>query len=358
MLNATPPLFVEAVTHYAALQFELDQIVSDIKMYLYHLPLTRARFPWPADPVAQQGKLHKKLLEWRAKAEKLGLDRYGLDRRQQQMWHLKLKIRVHKTMILLFQPSQMIRKPSSQALQVCFDNACRILQDYQALHDHHGLYHDWRSVQDVFAAGATLIYSFWTSIDVRQHASAVEVSRSLRSCSTLLSIGGEWWPSAKRGYNSFGSIADLTIQRVYAEGVSSKQMRASLPQDSAQARVDLDQQLQAGNSLARLQSGLDTIPFEYSPSSVGPTTTTTDLSSSPPPPPPQQQQHSEIWSGMRPELGGQDAAEPFEFASEIEDFLSRFDRADLSWNLPLNNMQDPSNQQNSLFSDFLGPEQF
>lgn len=180
-----------------------------------------------------------------------------------------------------------------------------------------------------------MIYSFWTSVDVRRRASAVEISRTLRSCSTLLSIGGEWWPSAKRGYNSFGAISDLTIQKLYTEGVSSKQPRLSAPQENAPAAFDINHELQAADSLTRLQNSLVSGSFEPNP------VTGQALDAS-------QRQHEEDWPNMLPDLTSR-SAPSFDYAPEIEEFLAGFDRSDLAWNLPLNEIGDVSNQSDIFF---------
>lgn len=36
----------------------------------------------------------------------------------------------------------------------------------------------------------------------------------LRTCSNLLSIGGQWWPSVRGGKQSFDKLVDLTIKRL------------------------------------------------------------------------------------------------------------------------------------------------
>lgn len=180
-----------------------------------------------------------------------------------------------------------------------------------------------------------MIYSFWTSIDVRRRTSAVDVSKSLRSCSTLLSIGGEWWPAAKRGYNSFGAIADLTIQKLYTEGVSSKQMRLSGPQNTAGAVFDINHELQAADSLTRLQNSLDPASFASNTATEHPMEMSQHL--------------QENWPNMLPDLTSR-SAPLYEYAPEIEEFLAGFDRSDLAWNLPLNDISDPSDQPDTFFS--------
>lgn len=178
-----------------------------------------------------------------------------------------------------------------------------------------------------------MIYSFWTSIDVRRSTSPVDVSKILRSCSTLLSIGGEWWPAAKRGYHSFGAIADLTIQKLYTEGVSSKQMRFSGPQNTAEVVFDINHELQAADSLTRLQNSLDPTSFNSATEQAVETS-----------------QHSqENWPDMIPDLTSR-SAPLYEYAPEIEEFLAGFDRSDLAWNLPLNDNDDLSGEPDTFFS--------
>jgi hypothetical protein len=87
------------------------------------------------------------------------------------------------------------------------------LQLYKHLSDEDNFYHSWRSVQGIFAAGATMVYSFWALRNSSMSIPLTETLKDLRTCSNLLSIGGEWWPSVKRGKESFERIVDLTIRK-------------------------------------------------------------------------------------------------------------------------------------------------
>lgn len=218
-------------------------------------------------------------------------------------------------MVLLFQPSQVIRQPTPEALQICFDSAASILDGYQRLHDLHSLHFEWRAVQNIFAAGATLIYSFWTSQSVRKKTSQTELSRNLRSCSTLLTIGGEWWPSAKGGQSSFGSVADLTMRRLYMEDVSNKAPRLYVhssatdrPRERPESTVCGAQSLE---TLDQLQ------PVEGNPA----------------------------WQGLEVNIEENHDQFPWpgteaEFDPEIEMFLADFNRSEFTWSFPLNGNQD------------------
>ncbi|KAK1450637.1 fungal specific transcription factor domain-containing protein [Colletotrichum cuscutae] len=221
----TIPSSSEAVLRYAGHQFELDRLISDVKQQLYHLPGDSSWFSMPRNPTDQQGRIKQELVNWWREVSEESFDFPGVDNRQRRIWKLKLKIKYHTTMVMLYQPSQVIRNPPPESLQICFNNASSILQDYQMLHDMQGLHHGWRTVQNIFAAGATLIYSFWTCPIVRQSASTADLSKSLRACSGLLAVGGEWWPSVKRGQRSFGAIVDLTVRKLYTGNMPSKNPR-------------------------------------------------------------------------------------------------------------------------------------
>ena len=188
MNGAIPHSFMAAVTRYASYTYKLDRIVSDIKLHLYHLPGDSSWFPWPENPVEHQQRIKQTLDTWWQEASQDEFDFPSLDNRQREVWRLKLRIKYHTATVLLFQPSQVVRNPPSQALQLCFDSSSSILEGYERLHDLHSLHHGWRAVQNIFAAGATLIYSFWTSLQVRKKASTTSMSKNLRTCSSLLTI--------------------------------------------------------------------------------------------------------------------------------------------------------------------------
>ncbi|CAG7559051.1 unnamed protein product [Fusarium equiseti] len=309
------PFFMSAVTHYSTYHFNLDRIISDIKLHLYHLPGDSSCFPWPENPTEQQNKIRETLNSWWEEASHDPFDFRSLESRQREVWRLKLKIKYHTTMVLLFQPSQVIRQPTPEALQICFDSAASILDGYQRLHDLHSLHFEWRAVQNIFAAGATLIYSFWTCQSIRKKTSQTDLSRNLRSCSTLLTIGGEWWPSAKGGQTSFGSVADLTMRRLYIEDASNKAPRLYVHSSAT------DQPRERPESTVYGAQSLETLdhlhPVEGDPAWQG---LGVNVEENPVQFP---------WPGM--EAG---------FDPEIEMFLADFNRSEFTWNFALNGNQD------------------
>ncbi|KAH6695429.1 fungal-specific transcription factor domain-containing protein [Plectosphaerella plurivora] len=296
----------DAIVDYSTSQFKLDRIISGIKLHLYHLPGALPSLFDATDPVAQQKRIQGALTAWWDETSSSALNFNGIDRRQREIWRSTLKIKYHTTMVLLHQPSQAIRSPTAESLRTCFNSASVILQTYQLLHDINGLQYGWRSVQNIFAAGATLIYSFWTSASLRDYVSPPELTRSLRTCTSLLTVGGEWWPSAKKCQSSFDAVADLTIQRLFSEpGPAKMPRRSSPPRETPQQ--NLGEEVKAATSTAT--AGLDS----NKPSDL------TEMS----------------W--VAPDGWEQpgDSAISEQFVPEVENFLADFDRSEFTWSFPL-----------------------
>ncbi|KAG9501909.1 hypothetical protein J7337_007613 [Fusarium musae] len=326
MQGPLPPSFVTAVTHYSSYHFRLDRIVSDIKLHLYHLPGDSSFFPWPDNPTEQQARIRQTLQSWWQEVSNDAFEYPSLDNRQREVWKIKLRLKYYTTMVLLFQPSQVIRQPASEALRVCFDSAAGILDGYQRLHDLHGLHFGWRAVQNIFAAGATLIYSFWTSQAVRERASPETMSKNLRSCSTLLTIGGEWWPSVRNGQASFGSVADLTMKRLYMADVSNKAPRLTLQQTASVRPRDV--------------SDIGATGTQHEPEFSNDTGQSAAIDTN------AAWQNLDLDVGSNPDQFDWPAIEGG-FDPEIEMFLEDFNRSDFTWSFPLNGNQD---------LDLLGPD--
>lgn len=337
--------FQMAVLRYSSYRFQLDRIISDIKEHLYYLPDKTSQTLASVSPDSHQRNIRMDLDAWWEETV-LGLAAItsGIGARQKTIWRLKLEIRYHLALVLLYQPSQEIRNPSQDHLLQCFSSACSILDQYQALYDAKALYHGWFTVQNIFAAGATLVYSFWTSPAVRRDATGVQLLRRLRTCSNLLSAGGEWWPSARKGLDSFGSVVDLTIQRLYdGDRVTSKQRRLTGPEESERSRItSLHHDISEGEAVHAAQhhtSSSSTVanlsqpwtqPYEF-PHNTGPgswASTSEDLENN----------SGRPFTAIAEANSQEPSAEGL--FPEIEDFLADFNRSEFSWSFPMSAPQE------------------
>ncbi len=82
----------------------------------------------------------------------------------------------------------------------------------EALYNLDYLYHSWHSVHSIYLAGATIIYCISASATVRSNVSLRTLASDLRLCSSLLSVGGEWWPMIRMGKTSFERLSSYTLQ--------------------------------------------------------------------------------------------------------------------------------------------------
>lgn len=354
IVEVTQPT-TEAITRYARLNFELQQIASDIKASLYHLPNKPKRFSHasvPTDPFTIQHQISASLQHWRESALSEDFEACGIDAHQAKTWKVRLRLRYYRTMILLYQPSQSIKAPPDSSLQTVFDFATSSLDDYQLNHDLRTLDFGWRTIHGIFSAGATLVYSFWTSRLIQETTNATSISRSLRTCISLLAIGGEWWPSVRSSQANFGSVVDLTIERIYSRPPRVKQPRlhsgpnfiantgSSGNANSVGAPVTTTQMTNA-TSQSHLHAPYQTSPFDESDPSMG------DWSV---------RNHQEAsdglvltaseWASMG--FGGSSAAahqtdQDIETIPVIEEFLADFGRSDFSWNVPAEDIPEELN---------------
>lgn len=300
-----PGTFDAAVTEYIRYQFLIDRVISEVKLLFYHLPKKTADSAWsiwPQHPSSHKERLESALYEiCMAFTSNAFFSRTIHDQRT-QIFLAKLTIKYHMSLILLHQPSQVIRQPASSALRTCFTSALTVLDSYQKLSDLRALHYGWREVQHIFAAGATVVYSFWTCEAVRREADAGGLSKRLRVATRLLTLGGEWWGSVKRGLDVFGAVADSTVQRVPLERGQAKAPRLSV--DGSRKRHDVVETGLLGANEPPLESPLSS--------------------------------NRDPWVELYPETEPMDSL----FAPEIDSFLANFDNAEFTWNFPLDDLDE------------------
>ncbi|GCB25013.1 positive regulator of purine utilization [Aspergillus awamori] len=210
-------------------RFRLDQYITEIKLLFYHLPKQLRPLVWPNDLENHQAQIKLDLDAWLTETSLIQppTDREE-DRKSVQYEKLRLEILYHSAVTLLFQPSQTFRSPSPSALRHCYQSCSRKLRIYDHLSTEEQLYYNWRNIHGIFSSGATLIYCIWASPSLQATIPFAEVLRDLRTCSNLLSIGGQWWPSVRNGKGSFDKMVDLTIRQLSRTQTSTPQTRRSL----------------------------------------------------------------------------------------------------------------------------------
>lgn len=217
--SLAPELSIPAIVAFAIHRFKLDPIISEIKLLFYHLPSQISAYSWPADHQTTQNAIRQRLQNWRRDISSMSNvlpqdvsdEDHQLDMRR---YELTVQSQFFAAMILLYQPSQMIPHPSEEALLICYQCAASRINIYNSLYNAEGLFQSWRSVQGVFSSGATMIYCLWTSSSVQRSVPLSSAMTDLRTCTNLLSVGGEWWPSVKRGKETFGRAMDALLKKL------------------------------------------------------------------------------------------------------------------------------------------------
>lgn len=315
--------FDALVSEYSRYHFQMDKIVSEIKLLFYHLP-KKTSDPqwsiWPQDQSSHKGRLEEALYNVLSNFSESPFFTQTPSTPRTQIFLTKLIIKYHLSLILLHQPSQVIRQPQPTALQTCFNSALTVLDSYQRLSDLKALHYGWRDVQPIFAAGATVVYSFWTCPKVRRQADVNVLSRKLRIASSLLALGGEWWESVKKGLEHFGAVADGTIQRAMWERGPSKVPRLSIHEQDGVSRRRTD----------TVEPGL-LGPSELVSEQVDPQlrrgSTNSPMSSTRDP-------WVNVFSDAEPQR-----TDPM-FSPEIGSFLANFDNAEFTWSFALGQMDE------------------
>ena len=191
---------------YSLARFQWAAIISHIKYLLYRFQATSFS---PTELLPLQQTIQSRLDDWLTQSLR-AID--GLPTSSHTRLRTKARLDYNFAVGLLYQPSQACPTPDPVSLRRCFDSAQQRLQLYDALHTQQNLLLSWPSTHGIFLAGAMLVYCLWSSAEIRNSVAISDVAKTMRLCSSLLTLGGEWWPLAQRGRRSFEKLADSTLQ--------------------------------------------------------------------------------------------------------------------------------------------------
>lgn len=197
--------FDQLYSDLSIVHFGWARILSDVKYRLYRFQ----GIELPDALSAIQASIQHRLDEWHRRVLQTIAK---LPAKCQSQHETRMRIRYHFIIGLLYQPSQACSTPGDLALRRCFDSASERISLYDRLYNQNALLLDWPSTHGIFLSGATLVYCIWSSSEIRASASVADVAKTMRICSNLLTLGGEWWPLARRGRHSFEKLADFALQ--------------------------------------------------------------------------------------------------------------------------------------------------
>ncbi|KAJ8107845.1 hypothetical protein OPT61_g8584 [Boeremia exigua] len=258
----SPSISLAGSAAFAIHRFKLDPIISEIKLLFYHLPSRVSVYVWPNDKQSSQITIGQKLQEWCDTLINMtaSLQFDEEEWTEHEKYRLKLTSQYYATMVLLHQPSQAMPQPSEHSILMCYECAAKRLEIYHRLYQLDSYLKSWRSVQGIFSSGATMIYCLWSSSLVRRTVPLSVAMRDLRTCTNLLSVGGEFWPSVKKGKESFSRAMDALARKF--DQSHHAQHQQSEPSDGPQpkhGRNDTSEIVLQDQPIFRLPPDTDTV---------------------------------------------------------------------------------------------------
>jgi hypothetical protein len=239
----------------AIYSFRFDRITAEIKLMLYRVAQSPARFPWPTHSLELQSQVDsacreifenaRQDLKWRGLATGRGS---GLQDRTIRLIELKF----HQCLMLLHRPSPAIPRPSSSSLVTCFNSAGATLRIQSELARFGNMTNSWLTAHAVFVSGITLLYCLWTCPDVRKTTNLKVFLQQAESCTKLLSTLGKTWSVAKSAQEKFGHLAQLTKE--------SWNSRSMAPQTQSQGTGNMENSSETPATAANIPVALDGLP--------------------------------------------------------------------------------------------------
>lgn len=238
----------QAYMGYSVARFRWACLVSEIKYHFYRFSSSGLSEHTRS---SLQSDILTRLDTWLAHIER---EVESLAKPHTESLLIKARIDYHYAVALLYQPSLSCPHPDTSALRRCFESAIERVHLFWSLYEEKSLILSWPTTQGISLAGATLAYCVWTSEEIRASLSIAKLSADLRLCSSLLTLGGEWWESARRGGHSFQHLANLTLSslsssdRLASDGVVTRS-DADLPNNGILAM--------AGTSSTSAEEGIN-----------------------------------------------------------------------------------------------------
>ncbi|KAF2014986.1 hypothetical protein BU24DRAFT_423908 [Aaosphaeria arxii CBS 175.79] len=203
--RATPPYLP------AIYSFRFDRITAEVKLMIYRVARSPARFPWPTDLEEWQEQTHqvckelleeaKRNLKWRGLAGRRGTLDGALP---------LIELKCHQCIMLLYRPSPAFPQPSNSALKNCYESAVETIRIQSDMQKFAKLINSWLTAHSVFVSGITILYCLWTSAEIRRQTTLEDFLRQADACSKLLNKLGKSWSVAENAQSKFERLVQVT----------------------------------------------------------------------------------------------------------------------------------------------------
>jgi hypothetical protein len=117
----------------------------------------------------------------------------------------------YNTVLSLYRPHSNAPYQSTEALQISFEAASKIIAGLKFLQREGRVEMLWKSVHHLFMAGLVVIYGLWVSKEVRDRTPVIKSISTLQNCASTLSAMSETFKGATGCRNAFEPLSTATI---------------------------------------------------------------------------------------------------------------------------------------------------
>ncbi|KAE8443583.1 hypothetical protein EG329_001745 [Mollisiaceae sp. DMI_Dod_QoI] len=117
----------------------------------------------------------------------------------------------NNAILLLYRPNSSVQHPSTEAISISHDAACKLIASIKILQREGKLDVLWKSVHHLFMAGLTVIYGLWQSKEIRDRNPVSNSISTLQSCSSSLFAMSETFHGAAGCRDVFDTLSSVTV---------------------------------------------------------------------------------------------------------------------------------------------------
>lgn len=114
-------------------------------------------------------------------------------------------------LLLLYRPSPSSPIPSLEGLQLCAEAAINLISSYSSLYAKNKITYTWIALHSLFMASITMLYTLWTSPEMRRGTNKAVVRSNVMSCLALFEVISGTWPLATRCHEIVERLGNATI---------------------------------------------------------------------------------------------------------------------------------------------------
>lgn len=206
-MEETPPLDMSIHLFRAA------KINSEIKYVANSIVQEAPRYAYPpvTDIHGWQNNVLQQLDDWAANipaSSSASSDRPAAA----SYMELVCRLRYHNLCMLLLRPSPAIPRPTSEALDRCYQSAHKSIEILDEMYRSNLLIHTWMTFHSLVFSVLTMLYCLREEPAISESHPLDHVTAALSAALSVLSATGEHWSGAKKCRHTLENLGKSTLQ--------------------------------------------------------------------------------------------------------------------------------------------------